>query len=188
MKKVAVFASGTGSNFDVLCAQAANGRLNCEIAALICDRPGASVAALAERWNVPAFVFSVKQYLSKSHYEKEVLKKLVENQVDWIVLAGYMRIVGPLLLERYEGRMINIHPSLLPAFPGKDAIGQALRAGVKVTGVTVHYVDEGIDSGKIIAQRAVPVLENDNEETLKKRIQKVEHQLYPQTIARLLAE
>lgn len=181
--KAAVFASGTGSNFEALIKAE---KLACEIVLLVCDKPQAKVLEKAETFHVPTFVFQAKDYPSKDVYEQKIIDQLREKDVEWVFLAGYMRIVGPVLLRAFEGKIINIHPSLLPAFPGKDAIGQAFESKVQETGVTIHYVDEGIDTGPIISQEAVPVYENDTKETLQQRIQKVEHQLYPKTINTLL--
>ncbi|HET7521762.1 MAG TPA: phosphoribosylglycinamide formyltransferase [Bacillales bacterium] len=184
--KIAVFASGSGSNFQAFVDAVKAGRLDAELSLLVCDRPGARVTRRAEENGIPVFSFSSKDYESKMHFEREILSELEQRNVDWIVLAGYMRLIGVTLLSRHEGRIVNIHPSLLPAFPGKDAIGQALSAGVKVSGVTVHYVDEGMDTGKIIAQEAVPVLEDDNHERLQQRIHGVEHELYPRVMQELI--
>lgn len=186
MTSIAVFASGSGSNFQALVDAVKTGKLDVEISLLVCDRPGAKVIERAERANVPTFVFSPKNYEGKTEFERDIADELERYGVESIVLAGYMRLIGRTLLSKYEGRIINIHPSLLPSFPGKDAIGQALEAGVKVSGVTIHYVDEGMDTGKIIAQQAVPVLEDDDHESLQNRIQQTEHELYPKTIAKLL--
>lgn len=182
--KAAVFASGTGSNFETImkCDD-----LACEVVLLICDKPGARVIEKASRCNVQTFVLNPKSFDSKEAYEQEILRMLQAAEIEWIFLAGYMRIVGKTLLEAYEGKIVNIHPSLLPAFPGKDAIGQAYRAGAAVTGVTVHFIDEGVDTGTIIAQEQIDVLPDDTEETLKARIQKVEHVLYPAVINQLLS-
>lgn len=181
--RAAVFASGTGSNFQAM--MDAEG-LACEIVLLVCDNPGAKVIDKAKHVDVPTFVLEPNMYDSKEAYEKEVLKVLVDSGVQWVFLAGYMRIVGPTLLREYAGKIVNIHPSMLPLFPGKDAIGQAIQAGVKLTGVTIHFIDEGIDTGPIIQQEEVEIYEDDTKETLQKRIQKVEHQLYPAVINQLL--
>ncbi|SHF82331.1 phosphoribosylglycinamide formyltransferase [Ornithinibacillus halophilus] len=183
--RAAVFASGTGSNFQ---AMMETENLACEITLLVCDKPGASVLEKAKRFNVPTIVFDPNMYSTKEEYELEVLHVLKEAKIDWIFLAGYMRIVGPTLLQAYDGKMMNIHPSLLPQFPGKDAIGQAFRAGVETTGVTVHYIDEGIDTGPIIDQVEIKVHKNDTKESLQKRIQEVEHQLYPAVINDVLSK
>lgn len=177
--KAAVFASGTGSNFQAIIADR---NLPCNIALLVCDKPDAAVIDKARNAEVETFVFSAKDYDNKAAYEREIVEMLHEREIEWIFLAGYMRLIGETLLRAFEGRILNIHPSLLPAFPGKDAIGQAFAAGVKETGVTVHVVDEGMDTGPIISQQSVPVLEHDTKESLQQRIQEVEHRLYPQVI------
>lgn len=181
--KAAVFASGTGSNFEAIMD---TDNLACDIVLLVCDKPGAKVIEKAEKFGVASFVFHPKDYPSKAAYEKSIVEALKAAGISWIFLAGYMRIAGPVLLQAFENKIVNIHPSLLPAFPGKDAIGQAFRARVKITGVTVHFIDEGIDTGPIIAQEPVEVFPDDTEKELKKRIQNVEHQLYPEVINQLL--
>ncbi|MBM4764555.1 phosphoribosylglycinamide formyltransferase [Bacillus sp. B15-48] len=186
MKKIAVFASGSGSNFQAILDAIKKGDLKAELCMLICDRPGAFVVERAENGGVPTYVFSPKSYPDKAAYETKIVDLLEELQIDFIVLAGYMRLVGPTLLNRYEGRIVNIHPSILPAFPGKDAIGQALAAGVKKTGVTVHYVDAGMDTGEVIAQRTVEVIPGESIESLQEKVQKVEHELYPLVVESLL--
>ncbi len=142
----------------------------------------------AIREHVPLFVFNPKQYETKQQFEREILKQLQQKEIEWIVLAGYMRLIGSTLLQAYPNKIVNIHPSLLPAFPGKDAIGQAYRYGVKVTGVTVHYVDEGMDTGPIIAQQALYIYDGEPLESVERRIHDIEHTLYPQVIQQLLTE
>lgn len=180
--RIAVFASGSGTNFQAIADAAREGRLDVEVALLVCDRPNAKVVERGAAAGVETFAFRAKDYPSKQAYETEIVDRLRERQIDLVVLAGYMRILSATLLEPYEGRIVNIHPSLLPAFPGLDAIGQALAHGVKVTGVTVHFVDGGMDTGPIIAQRVVEVAEDDTPETLAARIHPVEHELYPHVI------
>lgn len=187
MKKIAVFASGSGSNFQSIADSIKEGSLQAEIVLLVCDQPSAYVIERAKKENIPSFVFSAKAYESKVAFEKEILSLLQERQAEFIILAGYMRLIGETLLAAYSHKIINIHPSMLPAFPGKDAIGQAFNAGVKKTGVTVHYVDEGMDTGPIIDQRAVEVKEDDTRETLQKRIQETEHILYPDVLKRIFS-
>lgn len=186
MRRMAVFASGTGSNFEAIVRAARSGQIPAKVVLLVCDRPGAPVIAKAQATGIPVFVAAPKTFPDKVAYERAVLARLHEKDVTFIALAGYMRLIGPTLLNAYPERIVNIHPSLLPAFPGRNAIARALEAGVKVTGVTIHYVDSGIDSGPIIAQRAVEILEGDTVETLSERIHRVEHVLYPETLARLL--
>lgn len=176
---IAVFASGSGSNFQAIADAVKAGKLDVRIGLLVCDRPQAFVVERAKAAGVPVFTFRPKEYASREEYERVIAEKLDEAGVDLIVLAGYMRIITHELVDRYYGRMINIHPSLLPSFPGLDAVGQALTHGVKVTGVTVHYVDGGMDTGPIIAQRAVEVREGDSAESLAERVHSVEHELYP---------
>lgn len=181
--KAAVFASGTGSNFQAMLEER---DLPCEIVLLVCDRPGAAVIEKAKQNQISVYAFQPKRYATKEAYEKELLAVLQQAGIAWIFLAGYMRIIGPCLLHAYQGRIVNIHPSLLPAFPGKDAIRQAFHARVEKTGVTVHFIDEGIDTGPIIAQRVVDIYPTDTIDVLRKRIQKVEHQLYPKVIKQLI--
>lgn len=186
MKKLAVFASGSGTNFQAIVDAVKEGRLKAEICLLVCDKPGAYAIERAKNEGIPQFVFRAKDYANKAEYEEAILKELNANEVEFIVLAGYMRLIGTTLLKKFEGRIVNIHPSLLPAFPGKDAIGQAFGAGVKVSGVTVHYVDEGMDTGPIIAQKAVEIAEGETRESLEEKIHRVEHQLYPAVLQKLV--
>jgi phosphoribosylglycinamide formyltransferase-1 len=186
MNRIAVFASGNGSNFQAIIDAVEKGVLEIEIGLLVCDKQEAKAIERAKKHGIPVFVFAPKSYPSKQAFEMDILGQLQAHHIDWIFLAGYMRLIGDILLGAYSGRIVNIHPSLLPSFPGKDAIGQALQAGVKLTGVTIHYVDEGMDTGPIIAQEAVRIDENDTHESLQRKIQATEHQLYIQTIRNLL--
>ncbi|MGN7360536.1 phosphoribosylglycinamide formyltransferase [Paenibacillus sp. SAF-054] len=182
--RIAVFASGEGSNFQALAEAAQTGALGgAEMALLVCDKPSAPVVQRAERLGVPAYVFTPKAYDSREAYEREIVQRLEELQVDLIVLAGYMRLLTPVIVDQYRGKLINIHPSLLPAFPGRDAIGQALSYGVKLSGVTVHFVDEGMDTGPIIAQRAIDVVEGETAESFAKAVHGVERMLYPEVVS-----
>lgn len=183
---IAVFASGSGTNYQALMDAIAAGDLQAHIALLVCDREEAAVLEKAAQDGTPTFVFSAKAYEHKAAFEQEIVNQLRAFDVQWLVLAGYMRLVGATLLAAYPHHIVNIHPSLLPSFPGKDAIGQALQADVKRSGVTVHYVDEGMDTGEIIAQQAVPVYRDDGYEQLQERIQRVEHLLYPEVVHTLL--
>ncbi|MGN7471488.1 phosphoribosylglycinamide formyltransferase [Brevibacillus sp. SAFN-007a] len=188
VRKLAIFASGSGSNFEAIVQAVQAGRLpGVEVALLVCDKPQAKVLERAERLGIEAFVFQPKEYASKAAFEAEIVAELQKREISLVVLAGYMRLVGETLLSAYEGKIINLHPSLLPAFPGKDAIGQALAYGVKITGVTVHLVDAGLDTGPIIAQVPVAVQDNDTAETLAARIHEVEHGLLVEVIG-MLAE
>jgi phosphoribosylglycinamide formyltransferase 1 len=186
MKRFAVFASGSGSNFQAIVDKVQSGELSADLSMLICDQPGAYAIERARKARIPSFVFQAREYLSKADYEKEISFLLKEKNVDFIVLAGYMRLIGPTLLKEFEGRIVNIHPSLLPDFPGKDAIGQAVAAKAKWSGVTIHYVDEGMDTGPIIVQERVRVEESDTRESLQEKIQAIEHKLYPSILQMLL--
>lgn len=186
MKKIAVFASGNGSNFQALVEAVKIGKLDAKISLLICDQPEAYVLKRATDERIPFLCVSPKCYSSKISYEQALLEQLNRESIDFILLAGYMRLIGPTLLQAYPRRIINIHPSLLPSFPGKDAVDQAVNAGVKVTGLTVHYVDEGMDTGQIIAQRAIEIEAGDTRESIQKRIQLAEHQVYPAVVQQLL--
>jgi phosphoribosylglycinamide formyltransferase-1 len=183
--KIAVFASGQGSNFQALADAAAEGKLDGSIELLVCDKPAAPVVERAVQAGVDTFLFKPKDYASREAYEAEILAELERRGVELIVLAGYMRILTPILVEPYYGRMINVHPALLPSFPGVNGIRQALEYGVKITGVTVHFVDGGMDSGPIIAQRAVTVEQGDSEEALGERIHAAERDLLPWTVQQI---
>ena len=184
-KKLAVFASGTGSNFEAIARACAEGVLDAEVAVMVCDKPGAAVIGKAERFGVETFVFFPKDYPGKAAYEEEIVRVLDARSVDLVCLAGYMRIVGDTLLKAYEGRIINIHPSLLPSFKGAHAVEDAVAYGVKVYGITIHWVNAELDGGKIIAQRAFDYDGNDPAE-VHRLGQKIEHALYVETIAKLI--
>lgn len=185
MRRLAVFASGSGTNFEAIVAASERGEIPAEVALMVCDKPAAPVVERAARHRIETFVFSPKDYASKTEYEREIVRRLDAAGVELVCLAGYMRIVGEELLRAYAGRIINIHPSLLPAFRGAHAIEQALEYGVKVFGVTIHYVDASLDGGRIIAQRAFSYDGNDPTE-LEARIHAVEYPLYIETIGKLL--
>lgn len=188
MRNIAVFASGSGSNFQAIVDAIQAKMLDVQLSLLVCDQPGAYVTRRAEAAGIQRFQFSAKNYHSKQEYEEEILAELKTNGVEFIVLAGYMRLIGPTLLRKYEGRIINIHPSLLPAYPGKDAIGQALAAKAKWSGVTIHYVDEGMDTGPIIVQERVRLTDKETRESLQTKIQRIEHKLYPEILQMLLTQ
>ncbi|WP_328802909.1 phosphoribosylglycinamide formyltransferase [Saccharibacillus alkalitolerans] len=181
--RVAVFASGSGSNFQALLDASRAGNLGAQISLLVCDKPQARVVERARAAGVPIFVFTPKEYESREAYERLILAELEKAKIDLVVLAGYMRLITSVLVEPYAGRMINIHPSLLPSFPGKDAAGQAIQHGVRVSGATVHFVDGGMDTGPIIAQRAVEVMAEDTAIELQARIQDTERLLYPEVVS-----
>ncbi|MNO44766.1 Phosphoribosylglycinamide formyltransferase [compost metagenome] len=181
--RIAVFASGQGSNFQTMVDASLSGLLGAEIVLLVCDKSQAQVVDRARKAGIEAYVFDPKAYAKREDYETEIVVELEKRHVDLVVLAGYMRLLTPVLVDRYAGKMINIHPSLLPAFPGKNAIGQALDYGVKLTGITVHFVDGGMDSGPVIAQEAVEILPEDTLESLESKIHQAEQQLYPQVVS-----
>ncbi|WP_203624043.1 MULTISPECIES: phosphoribosylglycinamide formyltransferase [unclassified Lacticaseibacillus] len=184
-KQLIVFASGTGSNFEAL-ADHFDRTKTATIVALVCDQPGAPVLAKAAARKIPVIALNYRDYPSKAAAEATLIARL--PACDLIVLAGFMRIIGPTLLNAYPNRIINLHPALLPSFPGRTGIEDAFNYGVKVTGVTVHYVDAGIDSGKIIAQAPVLISEGTTLPALETAIHDVEHQLLPQTIEALIKE
>ena len=185
MKKIAIFASGTGSNFEAIADACADGRLDAGVVLMVCDKPGAPVVEKAAARGIPSFVFSTKEYPSKEAFETEIVSLLDAAGVDLVCLAGYMRIIGDTLLNAYGGRIINIHPSLLPAFKGAHAVEQAVAYGVKVYGISIHWVNSELDGGRIIAQRAFEY-DGDDPEEVHRIGQKIEHALYVETIAELL--
>lgn len=182
--KIAIFASGSGTNFAALEKACYVGRIPAEVVLMVTDKPDAFVTQRAQQAGIPVAALRPRDFDSKEKYEQAILNKLQEVQADWLILAGYMRLIGPVLLGAYPERIVNIHPSLLPSFPGKDAIGQAVAAGVKVTGVTVHIVDEGMDTGPILAQYAVNVVDQDPDKTAA-AIHEAEHELYAETLKSL---
>ncbi|MDO0822395.1 phosphoribosylglycinamide formyltransferase [Desulfosporosinus nitroreducens] len=184
--RTAILASGRGSNLQALIATCQRGNLPIEIVAVGSDLPGAGALMLAEEAGIPARVFPISNYLHRQAQEEDILIWMQNNEVELLLLAGYMRVLSPYCMSQINFPVLNIHPSLLPAFPGLHAQRQALEYGVKVSGCTVHFVDEGLDSGPIILQEAVPVLSEDTEESLSQRILAVEHRLYSDAV-RLLA-
>lgn len=185
--RVGVLASGRGSNFEAIVTAVEAGRLSVTMAVLIADRPAAGALAIARAHGVEALFVDPKQFPSREAHEKAVMAALEERRVGLVCLAGYMRILSGGFVKHFEGRLLNIHPALLPAFPGLHAQRQALQHGVKVSGATVHFVDEGTDTGPIVLQAAVPVLPGDTEQSLSDRILNEEHRIYPEAI-RLFAE
>lgn len=178
MKKIAVFASGNGSNFQVIAEQF-------PVEFVFSDHRDAYVLERAGKLGVKSYAFELREFDSKAAYEQAIVDLLEEHQIDLVCLAGYMKIVGPTLLGAYEGRIINIHPAYLPEFPGAHGIKDAWQAGVSESGVTIHWVDSGVDTGKIIQQVRVPRLAEDTLESFEKRIHTAEYQLYPQVLESL---
>lgn len=183
MKRIVVLASGRGSNFLAVASAVSRGMIKGRCVGLIVDRTETLAAVRAEECGVPVFVIDYSSFSGKAGYEDELIRILGSLAPDLIVLAGYMKILGSGIIREYAGRIINVHPSLLPSFPGLDAQGQALEYGVKVSGCTVHFVDEGTDSGPVILQRAVPVLDDDDPGTLAERILSEEHIALPEAVS-----
>ncbi|MCH1577362.1 phosphoribosylglycinamide formyltransferase [Staphylococcus epidermidis] len=187
MTNIAIFASGSGSNFENIVKHIQTGQLSgINVTALYTDNEGVPCIDRAKNLNIPIHINKPKDFSSKSLYEQHLLKLLSSEEVQWIVLAGYMRLVGQDLLQAYEGRILNIHPSLLPKFKGLDAIGQALESGDTVTGSTVHYVDSGMDTGEIIEQQQCDIKPDDTKEQLEDRVKHLEYKLYPRVIAKII--
>ncbi len=187
-KRLGVLVSGRGSNLQALIDASKDESYPAEVVVVISNNPSAYAIERAKRENIPVFVIRREDYKSKKEYEEKIKEILQNFKVDLVVLAGYMKIVGKTLLEAFPNRIINIHPSLLPSFPGLEAQRQAWEYGVKISGCTVHFVDEGIDSGPIIGQRAVPVYDNDTPETLAERILQEEHKLIVESVKKILTE
>lgn len=180
--QLGVLISGRGSNLLSLLHAEAAARLDAKVRLVLSNRENAGGLVHARARDVPTRVLSHKEYSTREAYDEALVLALREAGVDFVVLAGFMRIVTPVLLDAFPGRVVNIHPSLLPAFPGTQAQAQALAHGVKITGCTVHFVDSGTDTGPILAQTAVPVLDDDTEETLSGRILAAEHALLPRAL------
>ena len=185
--RVGVLASGRGSNFRALAEAAAAGSIPAAVVVLVTDRPAVPALEVAREHRIEAVVVDPRQHPSREAHEKAVIAVLEERQVGLVCLAGYMRLLSAGFVSHFAGRLLNVHPSLLPTFPGLRPQRQALEHGAKVSGATVHFVDEGVDTGPIVLQRAVPVLPDDTEESLAERILVEEHRIYPEAV-RLFAE
>jgi len=181
--QLGVMASGSGTNFEAVAKAIAEGQLNAQIKVLIYNNPDSQAKLKAEKYDIPAVLINHRDYPSREALDAKIVATFKEYGADWVIMAGWMRIVTQVLLDGFPERVINIHPSLLPSFKGIRAIEQALKAQVKITGCTVHFVSLAVDSGKIIMQSAVPVLADDTPETLHHRIQIQEHLILPQAIA-----
>ena len=183
--QLGVMASGNGSNFEAMAQAIQAGDLHARIKRLVVNNPGCGAQQRAERLGIPVSVLDHRVVKDRRELDKELVRLFRADQVEVVVMAGWMRIVTDELISGFSQRLINIHPSLLPSFRGMDAVGQALKAGVKVTGCTVHIVTEELDAGPILAQAAVPVLDGDDHVALAKRIQEQEHWLLPSALAGL---
>ncbi|AKG23380.1 phosphoribosylglycinamide formyltransferase [Calothrix sp. 336/3] len=181
--KLGIMASGSGSNFQAIAQAITDGKLRAQIQVLIYNNPDAYAAVRAKDWGVPAVLLNHREYPSREALDAQIAQTLKEYGVEWVVMAGWMRLVTPVLIDAFPNQIINIHPSLLPSFKGTRAIEQALDTGVKIAGCTAHLVCLEVDSGKILMQAAVPVLPNDTRDTLHARIQIEEHRILPQAIA-----
>jgi phosphoribosylglycinamide formyltransferase-1 len=184
---IAVFASGRGTNFSAIIRATKSGKIKANLALLVCDNPKAGAIGRARRANIKVVLLKREDFASKKDFEARIIQHLEEHKIDLIVLAGFMRMLSPELVKKYSGRILNIHPAILPSFKGTHGIDDAFNYGVKVTGVSVHFVDEEMDHGPIILQAPVRIEENDTLESLEAKIHKVEHKLYPEAV-RLFVE
>ena len=184
---IAVFASGRGSNFSAIVRATKKGRLSARVALLVCDNEKAKVLEKARRAKVDIALIKRADFATKKDFEAKLVSTLEDAHIEIIALAGFMRILSPEFVSRFRGRIINIHPALLPSFKGAEGIKDAFEYGVKITGVTVHFVDEKMDHGPIILQQAIKIGETDTLDSLEEKIHKIEHTLYPQAL-QLLAE
>ncbi|MDO8885615.1 phosphoribosylglycinamide formyltransferase [Candidatus Oleimmundimicrobium sp.] len=185
--RLGILASGSGTNLQAIIDACESGDILADVVVVISNVSDAYALERARKHNIKTVFIDKKNFKSRQDYDKELVFILKENQVDLVVLAGYMLLVGPEFVRAFRGRIMNIHPALLPSFPGTHSVKDALDYGVKVSGVTVHFVDEGLDTGPIILQEAVPVMENDTVETLHNRIHQAEYKIYPASI-KLFAE
>jgi phosphoribosylglycinamide formyltransferase 1 len=185
MKRIGILLSARGSNFEAIARQIDDGKLSAEIAVVVSNVQSAPGLQRARERGLDVFSANSKG-LSREAFDRQVIDVLEEKRVDLVCLAGFMRLLSPSFIQAFRNRILNIHPSLLPAFPGLDAQRQALEYGVKFSGCTVHFVDEGLDSGPIILQAVVPVLDGDTEESLSARILEQEHQIYSKAIQQVL--
>ncbi|MCX5701984.1 MAG: phosphoribosylglycinamide formyltransferase [Candidatus Omnitrophica bacterium] len=184
---IAVFASGRGTNFGAIIRGVKRGLIKANLALLVSDNPKAGAIGRAKRAGIKVALVKKEDFTSKDDFEVKIIQYLKEEKIDLIVLAGFMRLLSPEFVMQHKGRILNIHPSLLPSFKGTQGIKDAFNYGVMVTGVTVHFIDEELDHGPIILQEPVKIKENDTPESLEKRIHKIEHRLYPEAI-KLYAE
>ena len=188
MKRLAVFCSGSGTNLQAIIDAIRGKKLQAILSLVISDRKNALALKRAKSAGIDTLVLTARQYPSRKQYDQALLRVLKARKIDAVILAGFMRILGRPLVRAYRHRILNIHPALLPSFPGTTAVRDALEHGVQVTGVTIHFVDEGVDTGPILFQETVSVRPTDTEKTLHERIHRVEHHLYPRAIELLLQE
>lgn len=181
--KLGVMASGSGSNFEAIAEAIAAGQLHAQIQVVIYNNPAAGVATRAAHRDIPAILLNHREFPNREALDQAIVQTLKDHGVDWVIMAGWMRLVTPILINAFPDRVLNIHPSLLPSFKGVHAVEQALAAGVKFAGCTVHLVVPEVDSGPILIQAVVPVLPEDTPESLQARIQVQEHRIFPRAIA-----
>ncbi|MBI4358505.1 MAG: phosphoribosylglycinamide formyltransferase [Candidatus Omnitrophica bacterium] len=186
-KRMAIFVSGTGTNMENIARRVQSGDLDCEIALVVCDNRAAYALERARRFGLKCIVIEREDFKNKAEFDRVITEKLREQRVDGILLAGFMRILGPDFVRSWRWKILNIHPSLLPKYPGVHAIREAFEAKEKDTGVTIHFVDEGVDTGPIILQRKVPIEHGDTLEALEARVHATEYELYPEAIKLFLA-
>jgi len=184
---IAVFCSGNGSNFQAIVNACKEGVFKANIALMVCDNPKAFAIERAEKESIKTQVVDSANFHSKDDLEKEIIEKLKKEKIELICLAGYMRLLSPSFVAKYQNKILNIHPALLPSFKGVNGIKDAIGYGSKVTGVTVHFVNEEMDAGPIILQEAISIMEDDTEESLAKKIHATEHRLYPEAISLFIA-
>lgn len=185
---IAVLASGSGTNFEAICKAAEVGYIKAKVQLLITDKEQSFVRQRAQQHKVKDLFINPKDFKTREDFDKEIVKILKQENIDLVVLAGFMRIITPFFVNAFRNKILNIHPALLPSFKGVEAIERAYTLGVKVTGVTVHFVDEETDHGPIILQEAVIIKEGESLEALEERIHKLEHKLYPKAIKLFLEQ
>lgn len=188
MKTIVLFASGTGSNFDAIATAVVEGRLHVKLGGLVCDQPHAPVIAKAKAIGIDVLEIRRSDYPSAIAMDEAILTQCHRWNADWLILAGYMRVIHEPLLSAYPKRILNIHPSLLPKYRGLDALGQALAAGETTLGVSVHFVDAGLDTGEVIAQIPFTIEPNTPREAVEKTLHAIEHRLYPAVIQQLVED
>lgn len=179
---IAVFASGRGTNFGAIIRAVKSGKIKANLSLLVCDNPRAGAIGRAKRAGVKLALIKREDFANKKDFEAKIIARLEENKIDLIVLAGFMRLLSPEFVSKYQGRILNIHPALLPSFKGTEGIKDAFEYGTRVTGVTVHFVDEKMDHGPIILQKEVRIEEGDTLASLEKKMHKIERRLYPEAI------
>ena len=182
MTNIAVFASGRGTNFAAIIRAVKKGKIKANLSLLVCDNPGAGAVGRAKRAGVKVALVKSEDFATKNDFENKIIEHLEQEKIDLIVLAGFMRLLSPEFVQKYKYRIMNIHPAILPSFKGTQGLKDAFDYGVKVTGVSVHFVDEEMDHGPIILQAAVKIEENDTLESLEAKIHKIEHKLYPESV------